>query len=215
MPRPRASQEATPAKHSAPSPARRASISNDYLGAERATQEYAAIASHYAGRHAERSGVPYIVHIDEGLLVLRAIQASDRARRAFCLHPLVQADDDLAASYPGLGRLTSDPLVLALALEYRHIANATLSTRHIDDPADIPLGPLTDVHDMLRADKVQNYKDFLRYHHGTHPRSAALETYFRRWLARLDIDDRELARLVRAIEHPGIAEGSQDDITAG
>src|SRR5947207_8364991 len=95
------------------------------------SREYRAIARYYGRRTAERSGVPLIRHIDHGLAILNAIGASQRARRAFCLHPLVQADADLAAAYPRLATLTDDPRVIVLALEYRSIANATLSTRRI------------------------------------------------------------------------------------
>jgi hypothetical protein len=180
------------------------------LSSDRGTREYLAIAAHYAGRHAARSRVPYLVHIDEGLLVLHAIGATPRARRAFCLHPLVQTDEDLAATWPRLAELSDDRRVLGLALEYRLIANATLSTtspgivRDPDNIAAIPLGPLVDVHDMLRADKVQTYKDFLRYHSTSHPQAAALDAYFRAWLARLSIDDRELVRLFAVIERGNV-----------
>src|SRR6185436_19304315 len=111
------------------------------------------------------------------------------ARRAFCLHPLVQEDAALARYYAYADQLTADPHVLTLTLEYRHIAGMTPSSREIARAADIPLGPLADVHDMLRADKLQNYKDFLIHHRGTHPRAAQLERYFRLWLERLEIDE--------------------------
>lgn len=161
----------------------------------RRTREYRAIEKHYGDQTAERSGVPLIRHIDHGLAILAAIGASARARRAFCLHPLVQANEDLAASYPRLGTLTDDPRVLALALEYRHVANATLSTRPITSAADIPLSPLGEVNDMLIADKVQNRADFEAHHEGTHPRSTELARYFRLWLERLGVDEARYAEL--------------------
>ncbi len=149
------------------------------------SHEYRVIAAHYGDRVTRRSGVRLINHIDEGLAILDELGASDRARRAFCLHPLVQNDADLAASY--LRDLSPDPWVLALALEYRHIANATLSHRPIATAADIPLSPLADVNTMLIADKLQNRKDFLLYHRATHPRADELDRYFRLWLERLGV----------------------------
>ncbi len=160
-----------------------------------ASREYRAIAAHYRGRAAARSGVPYMHHIDEGLAILRRHRATERAMRAFCLHPLVQNDADLAATYPHIASLSDDAQVLALALEYRHIANAALSQRDLASAADIALSPLAEVNQMLVADKIQNYKDFILHHRGRHPRSAALERYFRLWLERLGIDDAAYARL--------------------
>lgn len=153
----------------------------------RASAEYALIEAVYAGRHAQRSGVPYMVHVDEGLAILAALGASSRAARAFCLHPLVQADDAFAAHLEQLSR--ADPVVVALAVEYRRVANGYLSHHGPREPAAIDLGPLPEVADMLRADKVQNYAEFLRNHAQSHPRAAALDAYFRAWLMRLGIDE--------------------------
>jgi hypothetical protein len=145
-------------------------------------------------------------HIDEGLLILEAIAASDRAKRAYCLHPLLQGDEDLAQSYErGVSTLTDDPAVLVLALEYRHIANATLSPRLIASVDEIPLSPLDEVNDMLRADKVQNWKDFVRHHRGSHPRSTELERYFRLWHQRLGLSQVRVAALVELANGPHLA----------
>ncbi len=163
----------------------------------RATEwkEYRAVAAHYGDRAAARSGVLYMHHIDEGLAVLDRIGATERAMRAFCLHPLVQLDADLEAFYPRAGELTDDPQVLALGMEYRSVANATLSPRSIASAADIPLSPLAEVNEMLVADKVQNRKDFLLYHRATHPRRAVLDRYFRLWLERLGVTEARFAEL--------------------
>ncbi len=138
-----------------------------------------------------------IAHIDEGLAILERLGASSLAMRAFCLHPLVQGDAELATHGDQLAALSTDVTVVALAFEYRNIANATLSTRSIATAADIPLSPLAEVNAMLVADKVQNRKDFIACHRGTHPRSDALDRYFALWLERLGISEeryRELAR---------------------
>lgn len=83
--------------------------------------------------------------------------------------------------------MTDDAQVLALALEYRRVANSCLSHHEVAGPGDIDLGPLPEVADMLRADKIQNYGDFLRFHAATHPRAAALDRYFKIWLERLEV----------------------------
>ncbi len=158
--------------------------------------EYQAIAAWYGERVARRSGVRLIAHIDEGLAILDALAASLLARRAFCLHPLVQADADLAVHGGRLADLSTDVVVVMLAFEYRNIANATLSARAITSAAEIPLSPLADVNMMLVADKVQNRKDFLAHHRGSHPRSDQLDRYFALWLERLEVSEeryRELA----------------------
>ncbi len=149
--------------------------------------EYRAIEGAFGDRRAARSGVFYMNHVDEGLAVLAGEGASESAMRAFALHPLFQLDDHLPRSIERLGELTDDPRVLVLAMEYRNVANAYLSERLVGSAAEVALGPLPEVAAMLRADKVQNYKDFLLYHRETHPRRAALDRYFRTWLERLEV----------------------------
>ncbi|MCY1014680.1 hypothetical protein [Pyxidicoccus sp. MSG2] len=164
------------------------------------TREYRAIERHYGSRKAARSGVDYMSHIDEGLGVLRHFNASDAAKRAWCLHPLVQGDTDLAESFPYLQEVTDSPQVLALAMEYRNIANAYLSHREVASTEEIALGPLPDVADMLRADKVQNYKDFLLHHGQTHPRRESLDRYFRLWLERLNVSRETFVTLFERLQ---------------
>lgn len=150
-------------------------------------REYEAIAARYGGDTARRSGVPLMHHIDEGLAVLRSRAAGESAMRAFCLHPLLQEGSALRENFPRLGALSEDPAVVALAMEYRATANACLSWHAPCPPEAIGLSPLEAVNAMLVADKVQNAKDFILHHRATHPRSARLEDYFKRWLARLEI----------------------------
>lgn len=162
------------------------------------TIEYQLIKAHYADRTAERSGVPLINHIDEGLIVLDAISATENARRAFCIHPLIQKDTDLYQNYLMIAESVSSSVVM-LAMEYRNIANQWLSdkARSVIPPT---LSPLYEVNDMLIADKVQNRKDFLRYHLATHERAEDLSIYFTRWLGALGISSETYNSLCKRIE---------------
>lgn len=154
------------------------------------SEEYQTVQAFYGDRTATRSGVPLIRHITEGIGVLYLIEASSDAMKAYALHPLLQADSDLANNFDDIvtNRKIS-PRVLMLAMEYRNIANAYLSHRQIDSISDISLSPIDDVNDMLIADKIQNYKDFLIYHAETHPRSKELDVYFNNWIDRLNCRD--------------------------
>lgn len=160
------------------------------------TREYRAIAAAYEGRTTQRSGVSLMRHIDDGLAILARISASTAAMRAYCLHPLLQADEDLVLRAPQITTLSDDPYVILLAIEYRNVANAALSTRELRSAADIALSPLSEVNDMLIADKVQNRRDFERYHRATHARSAELDLYFRRWIERLGVTEQRYLELV-------------------
>ncbi len=178
--------------------------------------EYVAIENHYGATRARRSGRPYMNHIDEGLRVLhRWLGASDRAMRAWCLHPLVQGDEDLRHSHAA-GLLDGfEPAVVTLALEYRNIANAFLSPmmQHpgYDDPAKIVLSPLAEVNAMLVADKVQNCKDF-RLDHTDHPRAAWLGRYFQAWLTALGVDPAAVDRLARETTIPAGTLGAPREV---
>jgi hypothetical protein len=162
--------------------------------------EYKLISAHYGERVAKRSSVPLMNHINEGLVVLDCINATDYAKRAFCLHPLLQADEDLKAKFYIVAN-ACDPNVIMLAMEYRNIANAFLSDK-MDAPYEIPvkLSPLWEVNDMLVADKVQNRKDFITYHKGTHERSGQLDLYFIKWLEALDISESVYEHLCTKID---------------
>jgi len=143
------------------------------------------IKSYYGTTSAKRSKVPYMNHITEGLDILQLMASTELAKRAYCIHPIVQADVDLLKNIGVLKDIDGD--VMALAMEYRRVANAYLSPRIIKDIREIELSPLDDVNDMLIADKLQNEKDFRKYHLGTHPRSKELEEYFSNWFKRLDL----------------------------
>jgi hypothetical protein len=172
-----------------------------------ATPEYRAIETHYGDRRAKRSGLYLMQHIDEGLYMLaRRIHAPDMALRAWCLHPIVQNDEDLAHAFANrtLEGFTLD--VVTLALEYRNIANRFLSPMEehpgYADPKKITRSPLAEVNQMLIADKVQNCKDFRLHHAATHPRAEWLERYFQAWFGALEVDPREVDWLAKRATIP-------------
>ena len=164
-----------------------------------------AITDHYGERTAQRSGVPLINHIKEGLIVMKAIGASESAMCAFCIHPLFQADADLA--FNRRRAESFDPFVMMLVMEYRNQANRWLSDKigmkhagfywRAGPPSP---GPLLEVRDMLIADKVQNRADFLIHHRATHPRGAELAFYFEGWLDALGIDESKYHDLVERMK---------------
>lgn len=153
------------------------------------TPEYKAIDSFYKNEKAKRSGVFLMNHIDEGLAILDFLKADETTKKAYCLHPILQEDSSLKTNYKNIDFSNFDPKALILAMEYRSVANEYLSYRKISSVDDIRLSPLKEIQEMLKADKIQNYKDFLLYHQGTHPRTKDLELYFNNWLEKLEIKD--------------------------
>ncbi|WP_152538678.1 hypothetical protein [Aquimarina macrocephali] len=151
-------------------------------------KEYQMIKKYYDSGTTRRSGIKLINHIDEGLIILDKIEASDIAKRAYCLHPIVQSDECLSQNY-SFDFQGIDPKVLIVVIEYRSVANEYLSIKKINTIDDIRLSPLKDVNDMLIADKIQNRKDYELYHKETHPRSIELDKYFKNWLQKLNIDE--------------------------
>lgn len=142
-----------------------------------------AIRQHYGERVADRSEMPLINHIEEGLSILYALGAGWFTREAWCLHPIVQ--DGGEAPYANI-------TAQMYAKEYALFANAYLctpETDHIQSEHDIQphfdslgIGKMSrEVALMLYADKIQNQKDFRLYHRDTHPRSEQLSNYFHYW----------------------------------
>jgi len=160
-------------------------------------KEYEVISKYYGSKTTNRSGIPLINHIDEGLYILDKINASDISKRAYCLHPLVQSDVDLFNNNNLIDGL--DSKVVMLVMEYRSVANEYLSSREINTIDDIRLSPLKDVNDMLVADKIQNRKDFDIYHKDTHPNRVTLTKYFNNWFKRLDIDHDMYSDIIKTI----------------
>ncbi|MFA6049891.1 MAG: hypothetical protein WC761_01720 [Candidatus Paceibacterota bacterium] len=166
-------------------------------------EEYKMIESFYGNRQASRSGVYYMNHIDEGIAVLPRI-GTFMSHKAFCLHPLVQRDEDLQENYHLVEKYqTMRPMHVLEVMEYRSVANEYLAHRtDITKPEQIRLSPIDAVNNMLKADKIQNYKDFLLYHKDTHPNAKQLDFYFRNWLERLEVSTNEFSVLKNMLEEP-------------
>lgn len=152
------------------------------------TEEYQFIQTTYGDKTTMRSGVSLMNHIDEGLYILHKLNASTEAKLGYILHPLFQSDVDLELNFNSQNLKKLDAKSLILAIEYRSVANEYLSHRTINLLDDIRLSPLEDVNVMLKADKIQNRKDFELYHLGTHPRSLELDNYFHNWFNRLQLE---------------------------
>lgn len=173
------------------------------------SMEYKLVMQHYAdkdtlgGRRARRSRMYLMNHIDEGVYIMQRRGVRLDAQRAFCLHPLLQDDADLKENF-GICSSWVDARVMGYALEYRNIANAYLSHRSIKNVDEIALSPLPEVNEMLVADKIQNYKDFILYHADTHRRASELDEYFSFWLERLNVveDYWKMKRELEAINPP-------------
>ena len=153
--------------------------------------EYGLVHQFYqdGNERANRSKVLKINHIVEGLIILESIGASVRTMKAFCLHAAMQSDDDMRRYIAMTDHLPVDVGAVALAVEYRNIANSFLCTPDTDHitVSDLPEIKIYEVVEMLIADKIQNRKDFITYHQGTHDRSDALTNYFQVWLEFLGV----------------------------
>lgn len=146
---------------------------------------YQKVKLFYGDQRAKRSGQLYMRHIDQGLEILDHINASVFAKQAFCLHPLVQKDEDLERVIQWGSLNKCSPTIVAIAMEYRRVANSYLSRHNLT--TEVNLGPLDDVRKMLIADKIQNYRDLL-LHNTNHPRYDRLVKYFNSWMAILHIN---------------------------
>lgn len=158
------------------------------------TPEYMLISAYYGDKTAQRSGVPLMNHIREGIKLLIAWGRPETEQRAFAIHPIIQNGGimNFRAMAPSDSRPISEE-VLDLAGEYKIKANAYLcrpENDHIKYPEQLThiLGDISEpVAYMLLADKVQNQKDFRIHHWFTHDRATELERYFNLWISTLKI----------------------------
>lgn len=176
--------------------------------------EYNAIKNFYGDNTAKRSGVKLINHIHEGLEILDILGSTMDAQRAYCLHPLIQNDAELLEMTFNDVLFSFSPRVVLLGMEYRQRANDWLSDKvstiawtreggrdvaYVSQTGTPSPGNLTEVKDMLLADKIQNYKDFVLYHKETHQRSRELDKYFQEWFVALDITTWEYQSIVTEV----------------
>lgn len=157
------------------------------------------IKSIFGHQKSERSDVLYINHIYEGLQVLEGINATQEAKKAYCVHPIFQVPKNLKQCISSELYKDLDPYTIVLAMEYRNKANAYVCRQRTDHftITDLPYMVLPEVKDMLIADKVQNYKDFLLYHKDTHPRRKQLDKYFNLWFVHLGVNYKELVQHIK------------------
>ena len=163
------------------------------------SKHYNMIKTFYGDKITNRTGVLYMNHIDEGLLILDHLGASDATKSAFCIHPIFQIPTSLKDAIDSKLYDDVDPYVLLLTMEYRNKANAFVCRIHTDNfkLTDLPHMVLPEVAQMLVADKIQNYKDFIKFHKYTHDRSTQLTRYFELWLIHLNVrNEDELLSLI-------------------
>lgn len=160
------------------------------------------ITEFYGEDKAERTGIPYIQHIHEGVKILEELNADEHIIDAYCLHPIYQMldnpdDHPLIVEYGA----NLDEHTVKLAKEYKKTANAYLCKPHYRSADDkIMLSPYSEVNVMLVADKVQNRKDFETHYEPQEnkevfARSNNLAQYFRNWLQVLGVTEKEYERL--------------------
>lgn len=159
---------------------------------------YQAIVEYYGDTRAERTGLKYIDHIDEGLVILSLIDAPLEAHEAYCLHPIFQLHKrpeelDIYKKYAD----ELDEESVHLAREYKKYANAYLCKRHYESEFDVvKISDDERVNQMLVADKVQNRKDFEVHYESqsdkeTFNRGGDLSQYFKNWLRALGVSEME------------------------
>ena len=157
---------------------------------------YKLVQQYYGDKRTESYGVPLIYHIDEGGYILDYIGASDIVKDAYYLHPLLQSDEEFNKNLSmNFGSISTESIILAI--EYRRVANSYLSTMSKSSFVGFPN---QDIKDMLLADKVQNYKDFMKYHKTTHKRSVELEQYFLNWFELLDVSLHAVNNFIEQLE---------------
>lgn len=142
-------------------------------------RSFSIIQKLYRGKSAKRSGVPYMNHIVEGLCMLNNRKADIWTRICYTLHPIVQNDVDLVNNGDYINRTSLKTMMYIM--EYRKTANYYLPKDVNTCKTPLP-SPLNEVNKALLIDKLQNQKDFNKYHKGTHPNSDNLEKYFDEWI---------------------------------
>ena len=159
--------------------------------------EYVIMEREYGDAKARRSGLYLMNHIDEGVDIMLGREASEQAIRAFIAHPMLQDDDHFRYKH----ELSANNVikhcsreVIVLCMEYRKVANAYLCKPETDGWTQEQIKfhcpiIMSEVKEMLIADKIQNYKDFLQFHALSHPRRRELFVYFNNWIEYLNCQE--------------------------
>lgn len=172
---------------------------------------FIAVNEYYSSKAAERTNVPYMNHIVEGLRILELIGASEQAKEAYCLHPIYQVERK-PSEHEVVKQFESQlhPYSIELAKEYAKRANAYLCKRHYKSEDDIVvLSEYDEVNDMLIADKVQNRKDFEVHYESqedkeTFDRSENLSQYFKNWLKALGVSEEKYQEYKQILTNYGV-----------
>lgn len=120
------------------------------------------ISRYYGATTTQRTKLPWINHIVEGVVLVQQLGGRIHAADAFCWHPLIQSDDTFLETLAEMQRyynLNTSGEVLVNTLGYRDAANRWLRGAVSKDNQP-KKHPLNDVNIMLMADKIQNRKDF-------------------------------------------------------
>lgn len=169
---------------------------------------YEAIKKYYGNERAKRSGLLKMNHINEGLAILQPLGASSAAMAAFCIHPMLQDDREIAANWPEIVLKLDDSAqgmaAFGLAMEYRNVANRGLRQEwEKGGRGPLYLGPMKMVQLMLIADKVQNRKDFEAHYKEEGPERESLNAYFKAWMSALGVSEIDYQRLVGVAKEAG------------
>jgi len=155
----------------------------NYISLEH-SNAYRLIQKYYGDERTQRTGIPLIYHIDEGGEILNSLGSTDIVKDAYYLHPLFQSDADFNSNkVMDLEGIDLESIILAI--EYRRVANSYLSNMKMSEFVGFSC---EEVKQMLIADKIQNYKDFMNHHYGIHKRSDELYKYFHNWFNLLEIN---------------------------
>lgn len=157
---------------------------------------YEKVSNFYGINTASRSKLPLMNHVNEGCILLESLGASQFVLEAFCLHPILQATEDFLNAIEDDFYESVSSKSLMLAVEYRHVANSFLSNNVKENV--LPLIN-EDMRLLLIADKVQNYKDFLRFHKDTHTNSKRLDEYFNDWFKILNINYQSIVKPIELL----------------
>ncbi|CAN1212638.1 hypothetical protein TUMEXPCC7403_20700 [Tumidithrix helvetica PCC 7403] len=184
-------------------------MGHDFLDSIADKPFYRLIQQKYKGKVAQRSGVSYMNHIQEGAYILQLIYGNNEDLiEAFCLHPIFQSDKLLSQLFSDSSSELSliSPHAIILGMEYRRVAGNYTIKNKIKSFNSIEIGPLDKVHKMLVADKIQNKKDFMKYLYLKHDRpsyhkvSEHVIQYFDSWLNCLSVSQEMYKEIVEQVE---------------